>query len=133
MKRGGGRPKAGCWAISMIPKSTIIHYDLDFPLFHLNEYNTNWDQCLCVYCEKIIEGPLLFKACEHGACRSCFLAANHKKAISDTVCIRCSVPIPLETDVTPSGVLQRCIDNLKVKCTLGLLMYFLLCSLLYSY
>ena len=85
----------------------------------MKSLNAHLDQCLCVYCDKIVIGPVIFKQCEHAACRACFLDKNFKKSIKETVCFKCSSPIASETDLYVSGFLQKCIDNLQVRCDRG--------------
>ena len=114
----GGRPKIGTWMKDHIPEVQNVVYDLQIPLLLVRQNNKHLDQCLCVYCEKILVGPLLFRACEHAACQSCFLDVNFKTPITDTVCPKCSVKVS-EKDLIASTLLQSCIDNLIIICDPG--------------
>ena len=113
-----GRPKLGFWSNELIPAVEEIAYDVDLDLKPYNSVKT-LEQCLCIYCKQIIIGPILLK-CEHGSCRNCFIENNFKKEMKGTECMRCKTPITAESDLSSSGVLQKCIDNLNVKCNQGM-------------
>ena len=94
-----------------------MKYEIDENLFsRLKKWNADLKQCICTHCNGIIVGPILFGPCEHGSCRSCFVEANFKKPIKGTVCLGCKKPI---TSAAASGLLQKVIDNLKIKCDQG--------------
>ena len=100
-----------------IPTAKEIHYDLGSSVLSCNTADS-LERCLCMYCEKVTAGPILFK-CEHMSCRSCFIRHNFKKPISETKCIKCGYLIISSTDVAASGIIQTCIDNLKATCNTG--------------
>ena len=120
-KNGGGCPKNGEWSFASVPETKTIQYAVE--LSTLRDFNSHIEKCLCVYCEKVMVGPLMFRQCEHGSCRSCFLEKNIRKPMAFTVCERCGVPINSELDLIASGVIQTLIDSLNVKCNRGGLLF----------
>ena len=111
VKNGRGRPKAGVWTMSHIPECKEIRYQLDVPLLILREANKQLDQCICVYCENILVGPLFFRACEHSSCKSCSLIKIFKNPVASTVwpCYW----------IRPDG--SHNVAVIKIKCELGCL------------
>ena len=106
----------------MVPTSKEVRYNInDAFLLRLRKFNLQLDmeQCICVYCSKIITSPLLFRLCEHGSCRPCFMEFNFKRPVNDTMCPKCSTKITSSADVIACGVLQRLIDKLSIKCDQG--------------
>ena len=116
--KGAGRPKAGVWSNGLIPASKEISYSVTYSLQPYNSESA-WAQCLCIYCKDVIVGPLVFKNCEHGSCRACFIENNFKKSIVETRCAKCGVGVESSSDITASAMLQNCIDNLNIKCNHG--------------
>ena len=105
----------------MVKTTDEVKYDVDETfLLRLRQFNSHSDieQCICTYCSKIMVSPLLFRVCEHGSCRSCFMDYNFKKPVCETMCPKCSTPISA-TDLIASGLLQRLIDKLSIKCDQG--------------
>ena len=118
MKRAGG-PKPGCWTNKMIPVVKETQYNVLKASLDSHNSSQALEKCICMYCSKVIIGPVLFK-CDHASCRSCFLENNHAKPIKDTSCQKCLTNLTSEFDISSSGILQTFIDNLNVKCNQGL-------------
>jgi hypothetical protein len=111
-----GRPKTIVWSNNDVPKIDDIDYKVS--LARVRQQNSHIEQCICIYCEEIIVGPILLP-CEHGSCRSCFLKNNFKTPITGTPCVKCNTVITSATDIKASGLLQKLIDYLNVKCDQG--------------
>ena len=125
---GGMRHKTGYWSKAMVPESEEVDYAvtnlLPVPspsllIVELNSYNAKVRRCICVYCENLIKGPIIF-GCEDGACRLCFLKHNLFKQIDASTCPRCSISIEA-SKLSASKMMQEFIGNLRLKCGKGLL------------
>ena len=112
----------------MVPESKEVNYALGNLLpvsspsllfVELNSLNSNVRQCICVYCNNLIKGPIMIE-CEDGACRLCFLKHNLLKEIDGTTCPRCEKSIDA-SKLSASRMMQAFINNLKLKCGKGFL------------
>ena len=109
----------------MVPESDEIQYAIEnlipvsssLLIVELNNHNTDVLRCICVYCDELIKGPIVF-GCEDGACRSCFLKNNLLKDIETTTCPRCQQQVEASR-ISASKTMQAFIRNLKLRCQKG--------------
>ena len=113
----------GDWFVKLVPEVESIVYDVDLSVLEMCN-GQNLLQCLCVYCEKLLEGPIMFRKCEHCCCRDCFLQNNIKKPMIETKCPLCTMPVTSELDLMASRTVQTIINNLNVPCSEGLFISF---------
>ena len=101
------------WNIFSIPKSNQDNTFLsDIDLEVLGNINTNLPTCICYFCQKIINRPLLLKCCNRGCCYGCFQSFVKGKEVSGTECPSCKSAIG-EDGITVSALLETVIDGLR--------------------
>ena len=124
-KRGGSRKKiksrgreatVGLWMDGDVPDMDCNDFQFvkELDMNKVKSMNSMYDKCVCVICcDVIVNCPLVFKECDHGCCRKCFISRFLKTKKDETECPKCCV----KSNIKISSLLQSLVAVLRAPCS----------------